>query len=459
MLSPRTGTSSTSTVPNSSCSPAMVERISQSYYYDPRAMQTPTTANPPDSTARGDSPAKQRGGANNHSIASSGSSGEESAQVYARLPNVTVVSGNGNVPLAAAVAQLLGTSLHNLAVSQYPSGEVSIRVVEPTRGDDVYIVQTTSGNDIIDINEALMELLLMIRKVRLAGARRTTAVIPFYAYARQDRKTALRVPISASAIAQMIQQMGVDRVLFFFWQDRKTALRVPISASAIAQMIQQMGVDRVLTLELHAGQIQGFFSNVPVENLQVCYEFAQYLRREPWFDASRAVMVSPDAGGVERAKHLADILSVGRVVTIVKRRIKAGQVETMQTVGDVAGLDCVIVDDMCDTGGTLVKACELLKEMGATRVIACCAHGILTDPCAQRVNACAALEQLIVTDSISQERSILQIPKLRVLTVAPLLAAAITKMANDESLSALFQSQRRGSSGAALLADVNTTCA
>lgn len=404
----------------------MVERISQSYYYDPRAMQTPTTANPPDSTARGDSPAKQRGGANNHSIASSGSSGEESAQVYARLPNVTVVSGNGNVPLAAAVAQLLGTSLHNLAVSQYPSGEVSIRVVEPTRGDDVYIVQTTSGNDIIDINEALMELLLMIRKVRLAGARRTTAVIPFYAYARQDRKTALRVPISASAIAQMIQQMGVDRVL---------------------------------TLELHAGQIQGFFSNVPVENLQVCYEFAQYLRREPWFDASRAVMVSPDAGGVERAKHLADILSVGRVVTIVKRRIKAGQVETMQTVGDVAGLDCVIVDDMCDTGGTLVKACELLKEMGATRVIACCAHGILTDPCAQRVNACAALEQLIVTDSISQERSILQIPKLRVLTVAPLLAAAITKMANDESLSALFQSQRRGSSGAALLADVNTTCA
>jgi ribose-phosphate pyrophosphokinase len=408
MLSPRT------TAQNSSCSPAMVERISQSYYYDPRAMQTPTT--------RGDSPGRQR--ANNHSIASSGSSGEDAQS--ARLPAVTVVSGNGNVALAAAVAQLLGTTLHNLAVSQYPSGEVSVRVVESTRGDDVYIVQTTSGNDIIDINEALMELLLMIRKVRLAGARRTTAVIPFYAYARQDRKTALRVPISASAIAQMIQQMGVDRVL---------------------------------SLELHAGQIQGFFSNVPVENLQVCYEFAQYLRREPWFDSSRAVMVSPDAGGVERAKHLADILSVGRVVTIVKRRIKAGQVETMQTVGDVAGLDCVIVDDMCDTGGTLVKACQLLREMGATRVIACCAHGILTDPCAQRVNECEALEQLVVTDSISQERSIAQIPKLRVLTVAPLLAAAITKMANDESLSALFQARRRGSSGAALLTEISTTCA
>lgn len=405
MLSPRDLRSN-----QNCCSPAMVERISQAYYYDPREMQTPlaTTMDSRDATPR-------------RIAVAPGSSCDDIS--YIRRAHVTVVAGNGNVPLAAAVAQLLGTTIHNVAVSQYPSGEVSVRVVESTRGDDVYIVQTTSGNDVIDINEALMELLLMIRKVRLAGARRVTAVIPFYAYARQDRKTGLRVPISASAVAQMIQQTGVDRVL---------------------------------TLELHAGQIQGFFSNVPVENLQVCYEFAQFLQREAWFDPAQAVMVSPDAGGVERAKHLADILSVGRVVTIVKRRIKAGHVETMQTVGDVAGLDCVIVDDMCDTGGTLVKACELLKEMGASRVVACCAHGILTDPCAQRVNACQALELLVVTDSIPQEHHVDNIPKLRVLTVAPLLAAAITKMANDESLGALYQAKRGAPS---MQTDAPTTCA
>lgn len=371
MLSPRDNVVSPS--------PVMVQRIERAYYYDPE-----------------------------HMGVRSGSC-ETPVNVYRSTSGVTVVSGNGNRPLAEAVAALLGVPVHGTAVSQYSSGEISVRIGTAVLGHDVYIVQSTSGNALVDLNTALLELLLLIRKMKLANARRVTAIIPFYAYARQDRKTALRVPISASAVAEMIGRMGVDRVV---------------------------------SLELHAGQIQGFFGNVPVENLQVCYEFAKYLMSQPNFDPSRMVMVSPDAGGVERAKVLADILKVGRVVTIVKRRIKAGQVDCMQTVGDVAGFECVIVDDMCDTGGTLVKACELLKEMGAASVTACCAHGILTNPCAERVNACSALQELVVTDSIPQEENVVNIPKLRVLTVAPLLAAAIRKMADEESLSTLFKDKR-----------------
>lgn len=377
-------------------SPAAVQRIERAYYYNPGSMvapqnQTPTNASMCSESVMGNgkpSPAASFAG-------------------LAVVPRDTaIVYGNGNPQLAQSVAALLGVGLHDVSVSQYSSGEVSVRIAESVLDCDVYIIQTTSSNEVIDINTALLELLLLIRKMRLGNARRITAVIPFLAYARQDRKTGLRVPISASAVAEMIVQMGVDRVV---------------------------------TMELHSMQIQGFFNNVPVDNLQVCYEFAKYIQAQPWFDASRTAMVSPDAGGVERARVLADILGVPHVVTIVKRRVKAGQVDTMQTVGDVAGFHCVIVDDMCDTGGTLVKACELLASMGACDVVACCAHGILTDPCCSRVNQCNALRELVVTDSIGQDLNAQRCPKLRVLTIAPLLATAIRKLSHDESLSSLFQ--------------------
>lgn len=322
-----------------------------------------------------------------------------------------LVSGNGNRPLAEAVALLLGVHTHHTSVTQYFNGEVNVRINETVLGADVYIIQSTTGNELIDINSALMELLLLIRKMRLSNAKSVTVISPFFGYARQDRKTDLRGPISASAVARMIVKMGADRIT---------------------------------TLDLHSNQIQGFFDQVPADNLMMAHEFARYLRDQPWFKEDDVVIVSPDAGGVERAKRLADILNVGRIVTIVKRRIAAGKVETMQTVGEVAGLNCVIVDDMIDTGGTLVKACELLKSLGATRVSACCTHGILTNPCPERINNCDALSELVVSDSIPQEEHQKAVPKLIVLTIAPLIAVVIDKYLRGESISSLFtQSLKR----------------
>ncbi|CAJ1017777.1 N-terminal domain of ribose phosphate pyrophosphokinase/Phosphoribosyl transferase domain [Leishmania shawi] len=321
-----------------------------------------------------------------------------------------LVSGNGNRPLAEAVALLMGAHTHHTSVTQYSNGEVNVRINESVLGADVYIIQSTVGNEIIDVNTALMELLLLTRKMRLSNAKSVTVIAPFFGYARQDRKTNLRGPISASAVARMIVKMGADRVA---------------------------------SLDLHSNQIQGFFDNIPVDNLLMAHEFARYLRDQPWFDVDQMVVVSPDAGGVERAKQLADILQVGRIVTIVKRRIAAGKVDTMQSVGEVAGFTCIIVDDMVDTGGTLVKACELLKDLGAVRVTACCVHGILTDPCSERINNCSALQELVVSDSIPQEEHQKAIPKLKVLTIAPLIAAVIHQYMNEESVSSLFSPSLR----------------
>lgn len=316
-----------------------------------------------------------------------------------------LVSGNGNRPLSEAVALLMGTHTHHTSVTQYSNGEVNVRINESVLGADVYIIQSTTGNEIIDVNSALMELLLLIRKMRLSNAKSVTVIVPFFGYARQDRKTNLRGPISASAVARMIVKMGADRLA---------------------------------ALDLHSNQIQGFFDNMPVDNLMMAHEFARYLRDQPWWDVDQVVVVSPDAGGVDRAKRLADILQVGRIVTIVKRRIAAGKIDTMQTVGDVEGFTCVIVDDMIDTGGTLVKACELLKNLGAVRVWACCTHGILTDPCSERINKCAALQELVVSDSIPQVEHQKAIPKLKVLTIAPLIAAVVDKYMHEQSVSSLF---------------------
>ncbi|ORC82990.1 putative phosphoribosylpyrophosphate synthetase [Trypanosoma theileri] len=317
---------------------------------------------------------------------------------------VCIVSGNGNRPLAEAVALLLGIPTHQTFVTQRASGEVNVRICESVLGADVYIIQSTTGNELIDVNTSLMELLLLIRKMRLSNARRITAVIPSFAYSRKDCKSSARSTISASAVAEMLTQVGVDRVT---------------------------------TLDLHSGQIQGFFGNTPLDNLQMSQEFAQYLVDRPWFDPDNMVIVSVGAGNVDRARKLADTLHIGRIVTIVKRRSTAG-VETLQTVGEVTGHICVIVDSICDTGEILVKACELLKLLGATKITACCTHGILTPPCSDRINACDALSELVVSDSIPQEEHERLVPKLKVLTIAPLLATVVDKHTRDESISPLF---------------------
>ncbi|KAH9584162.1 Ribose-phosphate pyrophosphokinase [Trypanosoma melophagium] len=317
---------------------------------------------------------------------------------------VCIVSGNGNRPLAEAVALLLGIPTHQTLVTQRASGEVNVRICESVLGADVYIIQSTTGNELIDVNTSLMELLLLIRKMRLSNAKRITAVIPSFAYSRQDCKPSARGTISASAVAEMLTKVGVDRIT---------------------------------TLDLHSGQIQGFFGNTPLDNLQMSQEFAQYLSGRPWFDPDNMVIVSVGAGNVERARKLADTLHIGRIVTIVKRRSAAG-VETLQTVGEVSGHICVIVDSVCDTGEILVKACDLLKSLGATKITACCTHGILTAPCSQRVNECEVLSELVVSDSIPQEEHERLIPKLKVLTIAPLLATVVNKHTRDESISTLF---------------------
>ena len=285
-----------------------------------------------------------------------------------------VLCGRANKGLAEDICKILRLQLTPTRVDQFANGEVSIKIEQNVRGDDVFVIQPTCSNESgVDINTAMMELLLLVHTLRLASAKRITAIVPYFAYARQDRKTKPRVPISASCVAQLL--MG-------------------------------MGVDRVITVDLHCGQIQGFFHNTPVDNLPVHAEYARYIlkrviEKENIKDASQELtIVSPDAGGVERAMQVADNVQAKGVVTILKRRVEANKIERMEMVGDVKGQVCVIVDDICDTGGTLCKACNLLKEKGARAVYACITHGILTSPCIDRVNECEALNELVVTDSM-----------------------------------------------------------
>lgn len=319
---------------------------------------------------------------------------------------VRLISGTSNSALSQDVANSLSIEPCKTDIKRFANGELNIKIVDSVRGDDCFIIQPTAGNGTTDLNTAMMELLLLVHTLKLSSAKRITAIVPYFAYSRQDRKSEPRVPISASMVAQLLQAMGVDRVV---------------------------------TLDLHCGQIQGFFRNIPVDNLHMFPEFAAYLVRQPWFDKQRTVVVSPDAGGVERANVLADRIGASHIVTILKRRKEAGKVDSMQTVGDVNGFTCVIVDDMVDTAGTLCKACDLLKEMGALRVIACATHGILTDPACERITNNEALKELVVSDSISQEETKKKCPKLTVLTIAPLLAQAIESLHDETSLTSLFK--------------------
>jgi ribose-phosphate pyrophosphokinase len=322
---------------------------------------------------------------------------------------IRLLYGNANKKLAEDVAKCLKLELTKCEVKNFANGETSIKINENVRGDDCFIIQPTTGNDTIDLNTAMMELLLMIHTLRMSSAKRITAVVPYFGYSRQDRKTQSRVPISASAIAQLIQSMGVDRVM---------------------------------TVDLHCGQIQGFFRNMPMDNLLMYPEFADYIVKQKWFDPAKTAIVSPDAGGVERAKVLADRINANAIVTILKRRVEAGKVESMVTVGNVKDMVCIIVDDMVDTAGTLVKACNLLKELGATKVIACATHGILTSPAIERINDCEALSSLIVSDSIPQV-STQACKKLVALSVAPMIADAISRIHTEKSLSEMFASQKQ----------------
>ncbi|MDD2272606.1 MAG: ribose-phosphate pyrophosphokinase [Desulfuromonadaceae bacterium] len=309
---------------------------------------------------------------------------------------IKIFSGNSNPDLAQKICNSLGVPLGNARVRRFSDGEVMVEIGENVRGRDVYVVQSTCA----PTNDNLMELLVITDALKRASAATITAVIPYYGYARQDRKAAPRTPITAKLVADLITTAGVNRVV---------------------------------TIDLHAGQIQGFF-NIPVDNLYAAPVILEYLKDR--FSGEQVVMVSPDAGGTERARAFAKRLEYSLAV-IDKRRTGPNVAEVMHLIGDVRDKVAVILDDMIDTAGTLTQAAKALKQNGAKAVYACATHGVLSGPAIERINA-SDIEEVVLTDTIPYAYSDQVTTKIRMLSVADLLAEAIRRIHEDESVSSLF---------------------
>ncbi|PFH32250.1 phosphoribosylpyrophosphate synthetase [Besnoitia besnoiti] len=328
---------------------------------------------------------------------------EENRPFERKLGDALLFCGNSNEPLARAVADRLSTTLGKAAVKRFADGEVNIQFSDSLRGKDVYIIQPTST----PVNENLVELLLMISTCRRASAKKITAVIPYYGYARQDRKLSSRVPISAADVARMIEAMGVDRVV---------------------------------AVDLHCGQIQGFFGpRVPVDNLEAQIIGLEYFHHK---NLQKPVVVSPDAGGVYRARKFQEgLIARGYtdcgIAMLIKQRIRANEIERMDLVGSVAGSDVIIVDDMIDTAGTLCEAARELRKKGARRVFAFATHGLFSGPAIERIEA-SPLEEVVVTDSIKARPEVAQCTRITSLSISVLLADAIRRIHQKESLNDLF---------------------
>jgi len=304
-----------------------------------------------------------------------------------------IFAGSSNRPLATAICQAVGVSLGQAEIGRFSDGECQVEITENVRGSDVFVVQSTCT----PTDDHIMELLLMLDAFKRASARRITAVVPYYGYARQDRKVSPRVPISAKLIADLITTAGATRVL---------------------------------TVDLHAGQIQGFF-NVPVDNVYATPVLLAYLRER--LGRGPVTVISPDAGGVERARAFAKRLDANLAI-IDKRRIRPNEVAEMQIIGDVDGRAAVIVDDMVDTAGTLSAAASAVRAAGAPTVLACATHPVLSGPAMSRL-AASSIDELVVTDTIPLGSSS---PKIRVLSVASLLGEAIKRTHEEASISSLF---------------------
>jgi len=305
-----------------------------------------------------------------------------------------VFSGNGNPQLARAICDYLRLPLGNWKLTRFADGEIYVQILENVRGTDVFVIQPTCS----PVNEHLMELLLAVDALKRSSAARITAVIPYYGYARQDRKDKPRVPISAKLVADLLQAAGVDRIL---------------------------------TMDLHAPAIQGYFDR-PVDHLLAAPVLLDWIDQQRY---ENLTIVSPDAGGVERARFYAKRLKASLVI-IDKRRVEANVAETMNVIGEVADRTCVIVDDMVDTAGTLVGSVKALKENGAGSVVACFTHAVLSGPAMERL-AEAELEKVVVTDTIPLAEKARE-PKLTVLSVASLLGEAIARIHSNSSVSSLF---------------------
>ncbi len=309
---------------------------------------------------------------------------------------VCLFSGNANPALAAAIAQYLETPIGKCRVTRFSDGESFVEIGENVRGVDAFIIQPTSS----PTNDNVMELLIMADALRRASAGSITAVIPYYGYARQDRKVAPRTPITSKLVADLVQTSGVNRVV---------------------------------SVDLHAGQIQGFF-NIPFDHLYSMPVFLEdYLKKQ--FDSS-AVFVSPDAGGVERTRAYSKRLDAGLAI-VDKRRERANESEVMNLIGEVRGRDCIIIDDMIDTAGTLCGAARVLQEKGARKVVACASHGVLSGPAVKRI-ADSPLAEVVVTDSIALSPAAQACGKIRQLSISRLLGEAIKRIHSSDSVSSLF---------------------
>jgi ribose-phosphate pyrophosphokinase len=311
-----------------------------------------------------------------------------------------VFTGNANPKLASEVAEHLGIQLGQADIGRFSDGEVTVEIKQNVRARDVYVVQPTCA----PTNENLMELLLMVDALKRASADRITAIIPYFGYARQDR--------------------------------RPRSSRVPISAKVVANLLQTVGVSHVLTMDLHADQIQGFF-DISVDNIYASPVLLADLRTKNYQDL---IVVSPDVGGVVRARALAKQLDCDLAI-IDKRRPKANVSEVMHVIGEIEGRNCVIMDDMIDTAGTLVKAAEVLKERGAKKVYAYCTHPIFSGPAIERIANGDALDEVVVTNTIALSASAESCKKIRQVSVAPLMAQTIQRMAKGESVMSLFSEQ------------------
>lgn len=318
------------------------------------------------------------------------------ATMSAKNGAIKLVAGNSNPALAQQVSAALDIPLTKASVRRFADMEIFVEILENVRGSDVFVIQSTS----YPANDHLMELLIIIDALRRASARRITAVVPYFGYARQDRKVGSRAPISAKLVANLITHAGADRVM---------------------------------TLDLHAGQIQGFF-DIPTDNLYASPVMVRDIREK--FDLQNVMVVSPDVGGVVRARGLAKRINAPLAI-IDKRRERAGESEVMNVIGDVAGFTCILIDDIVDSGGTLVNAADALLANGAKEVYAYLTHGVLSGGATARV-ASSRLKEMVITDSIQPTDAVLAVNNIRVVPIAPLIAEAISRTAAEESVSSLF---------------------
>ena len=311
------------------------------------------------------------------------------------LKNIKILSGNSNIPLAEKICTGLNIPLGRAHVKKFSDGEIQVEIEENVRGMDVFVVQSTCT----PVNAYLMELLIMMDAIKRASAERITAVLPYYGYARQDRKVAPRVPITAKLVADLITTAGANRLL---------------------------------TIDLHAGQIQGFF-NIPVDHLYAAPVMMDFIKQEYVNDL---VIVSPDAGGVERARAFGKRLGASLAI-IDKRRSQPNESTVMNIIGDIKGKTALLLDDMVDTAGTLTQAADALVKAGAKKVAACCTHAVLSGHALEKINQ-SALEKMVVSDTIPLKPEAQSCKKIVVLSIASLLGEAIKRIHNNDSVSSLF---------------------